>query len=151
MSETNNKSIAARLAEITTRLFFNCQEKEQRYVTKYGVSTVEFRCLRFLHEREQLTVNQLAQLMALTASRITRIIDGLVDKKLVKREIGQLDRRTFILSLTPKGQKLSLAMINHHTQLHQEILQSIPSENQSSMLENLEHLNIAIEKWLTPK
>ncbi len=148
MSETNNKSFATRLADITSRLFFNCQEKEIRYVTKYGVSTVEFRCLRFLHENEQLTVNQLAQLMALTSSRITRIVDGLVTKKLVKRESGQSDRRTYNLSLTSKGQKLSLAMIIDHTKMHQEILQSIPSEDQSSMLENLEYLNIAVEKWL---
>jgi DNA-binding MarR family transcriptional regulator len=151
MLDADNKSVAARLADITSRLFFNCQEKEIRCVAEYGVSTVEFRCLRFLHDNDQLTVNQLAQLMALTSSRITRIIDGLVTKKLVKRESGQSDRRTYNLSLTSKGQKLSIAMINDHTKMHQEILQSIPSEDHYSMLENLDHLNNAVEKWLKNK
>lgn len=148
MSETNNKSFAERLADITSRLFFNCQEKETKYVTKYGVSTVEFRCLRFLYDNESLTVNQLAQLMALTSSRITRIIDGLVEKKLVVRESGKEDRRVYHLSLTNKGKKLSAAMIEDHTKMHEEILESIPAENHLMMFENLEHLNEAVGKWL---
>ncbi len=148
MPETNNRSLAARLAEITSRLFFNCQEKETKYVTKYGVSTVEFRCIRFLYENEQLTVNQLAQLMTLTSSRITRIIDSLVEKKLVVRESGKQDRRVYYLSLTNKGKKLSAAMIEDHTKMHAEILQSIPADKQLLMFENLEHLNQAVEKWL---
>lgn len=119
-----------------------------RHVAKFGVSTVEFRCLKILYENEPLTVNQLAQLMSLTSSRITRIIDGLVQKKIVNRESGKEDRRIYYLSLTSKGKKLSATMINDYDQMHSAILQNIPEEHHQSLLDILNYLNTAVEKWL---
>ena len=42
--------LAEQLADIISRLFTHCQEKDSRFVAKYGVSFVESRCLRILAE-----------------------------------------------------------------------------------------------------
>jgi len=148
MPDQKNKPYSVELAEITSLLFANCNEKETRYAAKYGVSIVESRCIRKLHEKKQLTVNQLAQEMSLTSSRVTRIIDGLVAKKMVVRESGENDRRVYNLSLTPKGEKLAKELIEDHIKIHEEIIKKIPEEYHHSMIEILRRLNKAVEYWL---
>jgi len=136
------------LSTIISRLFVNCTEKETRHAQKFGVSIVEFRCLRILYEQKTLTVNQLAQKMSLTSSRVTRIIDGLVEKKLVNREGGEADRRIYNLSLTTSSMKLTAKMIQEYYKMHSEILNNIPVEIQQQMLDMLTQLNCSVEKWL---
>ena len=148
MPDQSNKSYSVELAEITSLLFANCNEKEARHATKYGVSIVEARCMRKLHEKKQLTVNQLAQEMSLTSSRVTRIIDGLVAKEVVVRESGENDRRVYNLSLTPKGEKLANDLIQDHIKIHEQIINKIPEKNHHLMIEILQQLNKAVEVWL---
>ncbi len=85
MPEKEKKSYSIQLVETTSLLFVNCNEKEFRHAVKYGLSALEFRCVRKLLEKGQLTVNQMAQKLSLASSRVTRIIDGLAAKKLVNR------------------------------------------------------------------
>jgi DNA-binding MarR family transcriptional regulator len=151
MSFQKNASTSMDLAEIISRLFSNCHEKELRHVSKYGVSIVEFRCLRALYDRNGITVNALAREMSLTSSRVTRIIDGLVRKKLVTREIGTNDRRIYNLHLTPRGKSLSLEMIEDYRNIHEQILNKIPASQRAQMIENLKRLNGAVELWLEDK
>jgi len=139
------------IAETIARLFVNCQEKENRFVADFGVSLVEFRSLRILNEHHPLTVNQLAQKMALTSSRITRIIDGLVEKDLVVREGDRSDRRVYLLSLTPEGKKLAKHLNENYSKMHEEILSSIPAEKHQTLMEAINQLNDAVEEWLDRK
>ena len=148
MSNSNTKQHSIDLAEVTSLLFTNCHEKESRHASKYRLSVVEFRCIRILHSKKKLTVNQLAQEMCLTSSRVTRIIDGLVAKKLVNRVSGENDRRVYNLSLTSKGEKLANESIQDHIKIHEEIIHHIPEEYHQSMLEMLKKLNEAVECWL---
>lgn len=148
MPNQTDKVYSIELAEITSLLFANCNEKEARHATKYGVSLVESRCIRKLHENKQLTVNQLAREMSLTSSRVTRIIDGLVAKKVVIRTSGENDRRVYNLSLTPKGEKLANDLIQDHIKIHEEIINNIPEKYHPTLIEILQHLNKAVEDWL---
>ena len=148
MPDPNKKSYSVELANITSLLFANCNEKEARHAAKYGVSLVESRCMRKLHSKKKLTVNQLAQEMSLTSSRVTRIIDGLVAKQMVVRESGENDRRVFNLSLTQKGDELANDLIQDHIKIHEEIIKNIPEESHHLMIEILQQLNKAVEKWL---
>lgn len=148
MPDQNNKPYSVELAEITSLLFANCNEKETRHAAKYGVSIVESRCVRTLREKKRLTVNQLAQEMSLTSSRITRIIDGLVSKKLVDRIIAENDRRVYNLSLTLKGEKLADDLIQDHIKIHEQIINNVSEKYHHLMIEILQQLNKAVEAWL---
>jgi DNA-binding MarR family transcriptional regulator len=148
MPDQTNKPYSVKLAEITSLLFANCNEKEARHAAKYGVSIVESRCIRTLQDKKQLTVNQLAREMSLTSSRVTRIIDGLVSKKSVDRVIGENDRRVYNLSLTPKGKKLANDLIQNHIKIHEQIIDNVPEKYHHLMIEILQYLNKAVEDWL---
>lgn len=148
MDYSIEKNHSVELAKITSLLFANCNEKEARHAAKFGLSAVESRCLRILNEQEILTVNQLANELSLTSSRVTRIVDGLVAKQVVQRITGENDRRVFNISLTSRGKKLTANLMQDHIKLHEEIIQSIPGEYHHAMLELLEQLNEAVAKWL---
>jgi len=148
MSEKQNDQPRWQIADLIALLFSNCQEKEARFVARYSITVVEFRCMRIINQYPQLTVNHLASEMALTSSRITRIIDGLVSKKIVSREIGKTDRRYFELRLTAKGKKMIQQLNQEYTEMHEEILSNIPEKYQESMYQGIIQLNNAIEKWL---
>lgn len=148
MSNQSNQPLSIELAEITAQLFSHCQEKENRHVAKYGVSIGEFRCLKIVFQQKELTVNQVAQKMSITSSRVTRIVDGLVAKELMRRITPENDRRIFNLSLTPKGEKLAAELIQEHIRIHEKIIRQIPTESQKSVIELLGQLNRAVESWL---
>lgn len=141
-------STAQELAELITVLFSNCQEKEARLVTRFKVSIADSRSLRILHEHQTLTVNHLAQHMALTSSRVTRIIDRLVEKKFVLRKPDESDRRIFNLSLTPAGEKIAEALNDEYQKIHEEILSLLPAQSHASILQSLQLLNTAVDSWL---
>ncbi|MDZ7264365.1 MAG: MarR family transcriptional regulator [candidate division KSB1 bacterium] len=143
-----NKTLCIELAGMIARLFTNCNEKESRHAAQLGLSVVEFRCLRAIFENKHLTVNQLAQAMSLTSSRITRIIDELVTRKLVSRINDKNDRRVINLSLTPEGEKLAQKSIDHYLKIHEEIIKYIPAEDHRAMIKLLEKLNRSVEHWL---
>ena len=147
MNPTHRKH-ASQLADITSLLFTNCQTKELQHAEKYKVSIMQFRCLRMLYSFKTLTVNQLANEMHLTSGRITRIIDGLVKKGLVQRNIDDHDRRYFHLALTPEGNKLTSEMIDDYHNIHREIIANVPEGSREKLIEMLTILNTAVEDWL---
>ena len=53
--------------------------------------------------KEGVSVKELAKTLRVTSSAITQFIDGLVEKKLVKRENDEHDRRLIKIKLSPKA------------------------------------------------
>ena len=146
MPDTASKSVE--LADIISMLFANCQIKENIHASQFGVSIVEFRCLRILYRNADITVNQLAKKMSLTSSRITRIVDGLVKKDFVHRISGKNDRRIYHLSLSRRGKLITQDMIERYVAMHEEILSTVPVAEQKEMLRFLHSLNKAVTIWL---
>ncbi|NOZ62616.1 MAG: MarR family transcriptional regulator [Calditrichaeota bacterium] len=148
MTKQTGKPISLLLGEIASELFANCNEKESRYVSRYGISLGEAKCLRKMNGFDSLTVNQLAHELNLTSSRITRITDSLVAKGYVLRETDSHDRRVYNLTLTEKGKKLAGDLIDGYKKIHSEILRNVPQEYHAIMIEALKVLNLAVVEWL---
>lgn len=58
-----------------------------------------------LHEHKSLSQNQLGEKTYKDAPTVTRIIDLLTKKGLVKRKMNESDRRKYFIELTAKGMK----------------------------------------------
>ncbi|CAA6823734.1 MAG: Unknown protein [uncultured Sulfurovum sp.] len=69
------------------------------YVEQYGV-------LCSLNEHGTNTLSQLAEYNFKDKTSISRLVDSLLKKEFVNRENSPTDRRSYLISLTPKGQKL---------------------------------------------
>ena len=139
---------AARLADLTFTLLANCQEKEDRLAEQYGLTQAEFRCLRLFGTDECLNNKHIAERMKLSPSRLTRIIDGLVKKEYIMREIDINDRRNMRVSLSDKGKLLVNKLNQAYINIHKEILEDIEDNQHKPLITAMTHLLSALEKWI---
>lgn len=72
-----------------------------------GVTQAEAHILSHLADAGPSSVSELHAAFAHRRSTLTSILDRLVARRLVTREIGEHDRRTFIVSLTRSGRPLA--------------------------------------------
>ncbi len=139
---------AHQLADLTFKLLANCQEKEQRLAEQHHLTQAEFRCLRLFGMNENLNNKQIAERMNLSPSRLTRIIDGLVAKGYIVREIEPNDRRNMRVSLSGKGILIVQQLNNDYINIHEEILGDIQEEQHKPLITAMTHLLSALEKWI---
>ena len=144
--ETN--STASRLANLTFSLLANCQEKEVHLAELHGLTQAEFRCLRLFGTDESLNNKTIAERMNLSPSRLTRIIDGLVKKKYIRRNIDPNDRRNMKVDLSKKGKSLVQQLNKAYVDIHEEILLDINPSQHEQLIVAMTHLLEALEKWL---
>ena len=139
-------------AELLGNLIFEiipiCQKKETELADEHRILDAEFKCLRLMGSEESLNNKDIAERMNLSPSRTTRIMDGLVKKRYMKREIDKGDRRNMKISLTKKGKMLTNKINDAFINIHSEILKEIKVSEHESLITTMEHLHSAVEKWL---
>ncbi len=140
---------AERLANLTFSLLANCQEKEVRLAEVHSLTQAEFRCLRLFGSDETINNKAIAERMNLSPSRLTRIIDGLVQKEYISREIDPNDRRNMKVSLSKKGQILVLQLNRAYIDIHKEILANIEEDQHPALIRAMTELLTALEKWIS--
>jgi DNA-binding MarR family transcriptional regulator len=139
---------AERLADLTFNLLARCQEKEAWLAEEHGLFQAELKCLRLFGFDETLNNKEIAKRMNLSPSRLTRIIDGLVSRGYMTREIDQSDRRNMRVFLSRRGKILTNKLQKAFVDIHFEILNDIDVSQHESLITAMEHLSFAIEKWL---
>ena len=139
---------AERLADLTFSLLQRCQEKEAWLAEEHGLFQAELKCLRLFGSDESLNNKEIAKRMNLSPSRLTRIVDGLEKKGYMQREINPNDRRNMRVFLSRRGKILTNKLNKAFIDLHSEILQDIDVSQHEPLITAMEHLHLAIEKWL---
>ncbi len=145
---TDRLKKAQRMADFTFELVDHCQLKQKRISESLGLTVAEFRLLRCFRGDYTLSVGELARRMGLSNSRLTRILDGLVEKGIVRRDIAPQDRRMMEVMLTTEGKKIEKNLEKTYIQTHEEILQLIPAGAVDSVLLAMEKLRDAMNNWV---
>ena len=131
--------------ELISKLFRCCQERMQYQSERFRLPDAELRCLVLFGEDRYLTSKGIAYKMNLVKSRVSRIISGLLRKKLIQRIKDPGDSRVSLLSLTPKGQQ-RLDEINAFMEdIHCRVLQQMVPDQRKTVLNNLEILKASME------
>ncbi len=71
-----------------------------------GLSIPQFRALGFVERNAAPSLSDVAEHIGLTLPTMSKLMDGLVARKLVLRASHATDRRRVTLALTPRGRKL---------------------------------------------
>lgn len=69
------------------------------------ISVPQFRAMGYLDRNDGASLSDLAGHIGLTLPSMSKLIDGLVSRKLVTRTSHNMDRRRICLSLTPLGRE----------------------------------------------
>jgi len=73
-------------------------------------------------------MSELAKQLNVTPSRITRLVDSLVEKGYVVRSVSKQDRRKYKAEISKRGKKLNTQVNDELKQIHKEIVKALPNE-----------------------
>jgi DNA-binding MarR family transcriptional regulator len=112
---------------------------------KFDLPDAELRCLMLFANERYLTAKSIAYKMNVVKSRITKIIDGLEDKKLVKRLKDPADSRVTLIRLTSAGHAKLAQIKTFQDFIYREVLGNMAPEQRKTMITNLELLKASME------
>ena len=73
----------------------------------FNLTPLEFNLLRICVEKGECTATQLAEVLPVDASRVSRLVAGLVDRRLLRRRRLRNDRRIVMLRVSEAGGELT--------------------------------------------
>jgi len=111
-----------------------------------GVSMAQCHVIMELGTLEKASVSDLAGILKLDKSTLSRTIEGLVRTGLVGRSIDPEDRRYMQVSLTGQGRKVFEEMNTACNRLYRGVFHKIPEEMHSQVVDCLGLLADAIQK-----
>ena len=147
--DNNNAEVSEyqlyKFQELIAKLFQCCQERMQYQCERFQLPDAEFRCLALFGQERYLTAKSIAHRMNVVKSRVSKIIDGLIKKKLIQRISDPEDSRVKLLSLTSKGQKKINEINGFMEDVYSQVLSRIAPDQRQAMLTNLDILKASME------
>lgn len=107
MSSTGkSKNLSQRTGYLLSRVTASMQLGFDRGLKVFGVTRSQWNVMAAMNGKDVETAADVAKMLGLDATAVTRLIDRLEDKGLVKRMPDATDRRVNRLGLTEEGQNL---------------------------------------------
>jgi DNA-binding MarR family transcriptional regulator len=136
---------ADQLHRAVTALVKKYQFRDRNDICCYGISVSQCYTLETLREQGTLSMQALADQLRLAVSTVTRIVDQLVDKRLVKRQSDPRDRRICQVQLTAEGKRLFHTIRTELVAREQAILQRIPVASRDHVIWAIAELSRALD------
>jgi DNA-binding MarR family transcriptional regulator len=99
-----------------------------------GVTQAEAHILSHLVSHGDSTIAELHQAFAHKRSTLTSILDRLVARGLVMREVSEEDRRTFVVRLTRAGRSVAARAYERLEALEARVIARVPKERLQELL-----------------
>lgn len=111
-----------------------------------GITMSQCHALVEIGRSGSISLNELAELIDLENSTLSRTVNNLVTSGLAKREIDPQDRRYVTISLTKSGQRLFKKIEGSMDSYYKKIFDQIPEGKRGQILKSLNILLEAIVK-----
>ena len=131
--------------ENTRRLEMNLGNINKSDCCCCGISDTQCFILVEIGRKPHISVKELAGILRLDKSGISRMVEELVQKEFVERKPSKEDRRYVVLNLTVKGSERFNQIENNMNIKFKSILDRIPEEKRNQVIEALELYNVACE------
>ncbi|MBL0419644.1 MarR family transcriptional regulator [Ramlibacter sp. AW1] len=96
---------------LVTRAGMRMGQAFSKQLRSFDLNLAEWRVCAALHERPHQRLSDLAVQTTAEPSTLSRIVDGMIQRKLVARERSEDDARAIALRLTPEGVDLTQRVI----------------------------------------
>ena len=105
-----------------------------REIESYRLSSLELGLLRACMERRGRTASQLAEVLPVDASRVSRVVNGLVERGLLRRNRPRRDRRVVLLTLTVRGKELTAEATRRVQDYYARLMEGVSEEEARTSL-----------------
>ena len=117
-------------------------------IAPLGLGPSDFAILELLLHRGRQPVNAIGRRVDLTSGAITSAVDRLEAQGLVVRTFDPEDRRTRIVSLTPKGTALIQKVFGVHKRAMEGVTSSLTAAERETLIDLVKKLGRAAEEQL---
>jgi len=143
MKEENN---SVQLREMVRILERKLGVLEDYQVSCCGITMAQCHALVEIGRAKNISLNELAELLNLESSSMSRTVNNLVNSSLVKRDIDPMDRRYVAISLTENGNKMFDDIEENMNCYFNKIYDALPVDKADQVIESLQILINAIGK-----
>ncbi len=138
------------------------QQRMQVFIRRFGLlnqdatpcgrplSPSQSHALQVIGHAGPLSQQQLSDELSLDKSTTSRLVTQLVEQGWVTKAVNPENRREFLLSLSPAGQRVLGEVMSASAGRFREVLERIPAEKRQQVLESLDLLTGALRKDDTP-
>lgn len=126
------------LRELIRVLVRNLGILEESEATCCGTTVSQCHAIVEIGRAKEISLNELAELLTLDKSTMSRTINKIVDSGLALRELDNEDRRYVSIKLTHEGIKIFNNIESSMEQYYQSIFTCIPEEKREQVLESLQ-------------
>ena len=134
------------LRELLRMLIRNLGVLEKSEASCCGTTIAQCHAIVEIGRGNQVSLNELADLLGLDKSTMSRTINNLVEEDLVIRETHLEDRRYITIELTDKGKEVYKTIEKSMELYYQSIFKSIPEDKREQILESLKLLTEAVKQ-----
>ena len=150
LSELDNKSEVSdfqvqQLEELVSKLFQCCQERMQYQSDRFGLPDAELRCLMLFEQERYLTPKSIAHKLNVVKSRVTSIVNKLLDKKYIQKIQDPGDSRITLVSTTIDGNRKISEIREFQNYIFIQVLNQMAPEQRKAMMTNLNLLKASME------
>ena len=119
------------LQELINEVQRCCEDKRFYESRKFGIPFTELKTLLLFGDERYLTVKGIAQRLDVAKSRVTILVNSMLDKGLIDRTDDPRDARIKLLSLTAEGRRIVSMLDAFHREIHSEILRQLEPDRKS--------------------
>ncbi len=134
------------LRELIRILVRNLGILEKGEATCCGTTVSQCHAIVEIGRTNEITLNELAVLLGLDKSTMSRTINNLVDSGIVIRELHAEDRRYVTIKLTNEGTAVFKSIEGSMEQYYKSIFSSIPEEKREQVFESLQLIVDAVKQ-----
>lgn len=106
----------------------------------HGVTISQCHAIVEIGRANEISLNELAKILNLDKSTMSRTINKLVDDNLAVRESHPEDRRYIVIKLTERGIRVFKTIEENMTNYYKKIFMSIPEDKREQVLDSLKIL-----------
>ncbi len=110
-----------------------------RLLREHGLTPSQYNAMRIMRgEGKPMPCLEVADRMIQVAPAITRVVDQLIHRELIKRQQSDKDRRVFLVGLTSAGTRLLKKLDAPIQALHHSLLGHVPDSDLKTLNKILE-------------
>lgn len=130
---------AKKFYNLSNKLFKLCAKKNDFFRKCLKLGRMECKLLILLADTDKIMcMNEISGKIGVSHSRVTRIIDKLEEKELVKRYPSKEDRRKWLAEITDKGEAITQESRKDIMHTHKMLLKNLPKNKIENIYESLE-------------
>ncbi len=120
---------------------------EQQYIGRLGLTLAEWRCLSIVASRGPLAASEVVAAIRTDKAWVSRTIDRLAARDLVRVRPDRRDRRRTLLSATPRGRTLNDAILAAAIDRHEWLLDALSEDHRAIFLSALHALQLRADTY----